>query len=165
MTDPTLGKARRTWFIQLSMLGAAPIVLAAVARFVSPHLVPDPSFARLHTLCMVMAAAEFLLGTVALFNARRPARGQPAKPPGAMPALATPARFLVASIVGMALFEAVSMNGFVLVFQGGDPAECMAWSGVSLVGLLGVALPIGLGYWRDMEKAPRGPEGSPPPLG
>jgi hypothetical protein len=77
--------------------------------------------------------------------------------------IATPAQFQTRSIVAMALFESISVYGFLLQMMGQGPMQNLPWSAASIAGMLGVVLPGGLSYWRRWELAAGGTQ--PPAIG
>jgi hypothetical protein len=151
-STPTVGQYRMNWFVVLGALSAAPIFYVVMARTIAKTITPSaalaPTRSMLHPLFMALAGVQLVVGAVVLLRARAP--GDDAKGASSAVDLATPAQFQLRSIIGMAMFEAISIYGFLLAFMGNDPTECVVWSAVSLLGMLGVALPVGVAYWRDL---------------
>lgn len=162
MAVPTPSQYRKNWFIILGALTVVPVAYAVLARMIAPRIPPSPTVTTLRYVFMGVAGVQFLVGAFLLLRARVPAFLGAAETTPPAEALAAPAQFLARSVVGMALFEAVGVYGFLLVFLGNDPGECLVWSAVSLIGMLGVALPMGAAYWRDLAQPSAGPA---PPLG
>src|SRR5262245_36718988 len=138
MVAPTLGQYRNNWFIIAGALTVVPVIYAVLARVIAPGTPPSPIVATLRPVLMAVAGLQLLLGTFVFLRARAPAFIGAADASVADGQLAPPTQFMMRTIVGMAFFEAISIYGFVLMFLGNDPAECMVWSAVSLIGMLGV---------------------------
>lgn len=151
---PTPSQQRTSWFVVLFALSVAPVIYVFIARMVAPGRPPSPLIATLHPAFMALAGVQLILGAFILLRARVPA---PTDATTAVGEVAPPAQFQARSVLGMAMFEAVSIYGFLLAFLGNDPAECVVWSAVSMIGMLGVALPVGVAYWRDLGQASTDP--------
>jgi putative Ca2+/H+ antiporter (TMEM165/GDT1 family) len=148
MITQTVSQYRNSWFAVFAGMALAPFIYAYIARML-PHATTSPELPTLRTAFIALAALQLALGAMVLLRARAPAMFGVAEAASAVGEQAAPAQFQVRSVLGMAMFEAVSVYGFLLVFLGGDPGDCVYWGAVTLIGMLGVALPVGVAYWRD----------------
>ena len=157
MTNPAPAPTRSVWLVVCGALCAAPILYGVLAPMVAPDVQPAPTLALMRTAFAGAATLGFLLATYLMRRVARaadPGQGLFAlRPEGE---LATPAAFQLRSIFAMALFESVAIFGFVLVFLGAPPEQAWVWSAASFAGMVGIALPAGLAYWRELERAGQG---------
>ena len=56
----------------------------------------------------------------------------------------------------MAFFESIAVYSWLLVWLGGPRQQILPWNAVCLIGMLGVALPNGLAYWRRWDQVANG---------
>jgi hypothetical protein len=151
---------RQVWLVVWGALAAAPIAYAVIAQQVQVTTPPPGNLPLLRMAFLAVAALGFVAGSLLMSRAGTPG-GFPPAPPASpdTPDLVAPATFQLRSIIAMALFESVAIYGFVLVMLGGPPLLVLPWSATSLVGLVGIALPNGLAYWRrwEMDAARTGP--------
>ena len=66
---------------------------------------------------------------------------------------------LSAGVIAMGLFESVAIYGWVLTFLGAPPSQVWYWGGASVALQIAIALPTGLGYWREWEREAAGAPG------
>lgn len=143
---------RESWLVILFAMTAAPVAYYFVAGAVAEGIPDSPVYAMLLPVFSALALAELVLGAFVLSRAPRAgAGGLPALLAGAE--LATPRAFQAASVIGMALAEACAILGFVLVFVGGPVYMYVPFGAATVSVMLAVALPSGLGYWREREQA------------
>lgn len=151
---------RQAWLMIWGSLALAPIAYAFIAQQVQVTTPRSETFPLLRMVFLGMGVLGFVAGSFLMSRAGT-AGGFPPAPPASAntPDLAAPATFQLRSIIAMALFESVALYGFVLVFLGGPPLEILPWCATSFVGLVGIALPNGLAYWRrwEMDAARSGP--------
>jgi hypothetical protein len=159
MTSPTPTPTRRTWLVVWAALAAAPIVYAVLAQQIQVASQSE-TFPLLRTAFIGLSALGFIAASFLMARAGS-VGGWPPGPPASpnTPDLVAPAVFQLRSVIAMALFESIAIYGFVLVFLGGPRLEILPWSAVSFMGLVGIALPNGLAYWRrwEMDAARSGP--------
>ena len=157
-TSPSVPKSpvptRQIWLVVWGALAAAPIAYAVIAQQVEVTTSPSATLPLLRMAFLGVAALGFVAGSFLMSRAGAPG-GFPPAPPASPdnPDLVAPATFQLRSIIAMALFESVAIHGFVLVLLGGPRMLILPWSATSLVGLVGIALPSGLAYWRRWEMA------------
>lgn len=151
---------RQVWLVIWGALTTAPIAYAVLAQQIEVTTTPPETFPMLRMVFVGMAVLGFVAGSFLMSRAGS-AAGFPPAPPASpnTPDLVAPTAFQLRSVVAMALFESVAIYGFVLVFLGGPPLHILPWSATSFVGLVGIALPNGLAYWRrwELDAARTGP--------
>jgi len=145
--DPIAWQTRRlTWFVIFGGMATSVILYRVVLGLLGPQ--PSPSGASTLRTALYAAAALTLLGSIAWTRSRLepPAEsGMPSPTPAPQPPMP---QFMTASIVAMALAEASSVLGFVLVCSGaGAAAEYLAFGAGTFLVLALVILPRGLKYW------------------
>ena len=151
MSPSTTMSGRTTWLIIWTAITTAPLIYALIASTALPGVPPSPMLGFLRGVLLAASAVAAALGTLLLSRASR-VNGN----------LAPPAQFQLRSVTAMALFESIAVFGYVLSFQGAPPSQIWLWSGASLVLMVAVALPKGLGYWSEWEQAAdRGPAERP----
>lgn len=160
---PTDPRIKGTWFVIWAAFTVAPVVYYFVGAAVAGGVVAAPAFPMF--LALLSAFAIVTLAAGAILVTRAPRARDEATGLGMYFGgrdLAPPARFQVAFVLGAALIEACSVYGFVLLFLGA-PLGVYAWFGAgTLAVMLGIALPVGLAYFRAREQ---GDTGGPPPIG
>ena len=152
--------SRQVWLTIWGALALAPIAYTIIAQQVAVTTPPSETLPLLRMVFLPVAALGFVAGSFLMSRAGTPG-GFPPAPPASpdTPDLVAPASFQLRSVIAMALFESVAIYGFVLVFLGAPPLHILPWSATSFVGLVGIALPNGLAYWRrwEMDAARTGP--------
>ncbi len=149
--------ARAIWFVIWASLTAAPVIYFVVARIVATETPTAASLPLLRTVFGAIAVIELLAG--ALLVTRTPnARSDPNALASFFggTALAEPVAFQRAFVLATALIEACAILGFVLVFLGASPLEYAWYGAASMAVMLGIALPTGLRYWGERERADAG---------
>ena len=140
MTMSTQTPSRSSWLSLWGALTSALVVYAFIAPLIASGVEPHPSLALIRGVLLSVSVVAAALGLLLLSRAPRTPEG-----------LAPPASFMLRSIVAMALFESVTLFGFLLTFLGAPPSQVWLWSGASLTLMLAVALPTGLGYWNEWD--------------
>jgi len=135
---PTLRLWMTVWFALI--LGAVAYVW--LAPQVAAALAPSPALPLLRPVLVAVATLAALVGSWLVSGAARRAGD-----------LVSPQRFQARSVAGMALIESVAVSGFVATLLGDPPGRQWWWSACSVALLVGVALPVGLTYWREWGMA------------
>jgi F0F1-type ATP synthase membrane subunit c/vacuolar-type H+-ATPase subunit K len=149
---------RSSWLMSTLSLTAAPIVYFVVGLQVAPTTSPAPMLATLRLVFIPLAIAAVAIGAGMIRRAPRAAADASAA--GAVDALATPGDFTYRFIVGAALIETSAVLGFVLVMMGAPLADYLPFGAGTLLMMTVVALPTGLRYWSERERAGPGRSGT-----
>ena len=157
MSELTLKSRRLTWFLIWGAVTVAPILYPIMARFVAAGVKPSPGLSASRVAFMACAAVAFTLGSFWIRRAPRAVMGAGILKQSPEGELAPPAVFQLHSIIAMALIESVSVYGCVLVLLGAPPDQSWLWSTVSVAGMVGLVLPVGLSYWLESPPTNAGP--------
>lgn len=156
---PTPWQTRRmVWFVIFGGMATSVILYRVVLGLLGPQPAP-PDASTLRTVFYV-AAALTLLGSIAWTRRRLEPPADTESMPSSSPQPPIP-QFMTASVVAMALAEAASVLGFVLVCSGaGAAAEYLAFGAGTFLVLALVILPRGLRYWGAWESEPGSRDGT-----
>jgi hypothetical protein len=144
--DPIPWQTRRlTWFVIFGGMASSVILYRVILGLLGPQ--PAPPNASTLRIALYAAAALTLLASIAWTRSRLEPPGDTESMPSSSPQPPMP-QFITASVVAMALAEASSVLGFVLVCTGaGAAAEYLAFGAGTFLVLALVILPRGLKYW------------------
>ncbi len=156
--DPIPWQTRRlTWFVIFGGMATSVLLYRVVLGLLGPQPAP-PHASTLRTVFYV-AAALTLLGAIAWARSRLEPALEAESMPSSSPQPPIP-QFVTASVVAMALAEASSVLGFVLVCSGAGAApEYLAFGAGTFLVLALVILPRGLRYWGSWESRPGSRDG------
>lgn len=154
--------SRSAWFAIGLAMTSTPFLDTIVAYVVAGNMTVSPALPTLRLVFVSLAAACAATAVVLLARVPRvPVQVESSVPAFAEDAPAPPTMFMTRFLTGASLAEVAAIDGFVLVFLGAPWTTCAAFGAVTVVIMLGVALPSGLRYWSELERDGEGAGGAP----